>query len=99
GPQAAIVRHFFIPAHFWQYVALALGFGPDGSRVTLGGFLRDLVLTQVWLAVPVGLLAASLAVYAAERAAAGAEWDPSARRRQVVPQRAQRPRGARLTPP
>src|SRR4029453_17979803 len=96
GPQAAIVRHFFIPAHFWEYVALALGFGPDGSRVTLGGFLRDLVLTQVWLAAPVGRLAASLAVSAAERAAAGAEWAPSARRRQVVQQRARDRRVARL---
>jgi len=62
GPQEALRRHVFVPQHFWQYVALHFGFGPPGTRITIGQFLWDLVATQVWLAVPVGLLAASLSV-------------------------------------
>jgi hypothetical protein len=71
GPEQALRRHIFVPQHFWQYVALHFGFGPPGTRVTVGQFLWDLVVTQVWLAVPVGLLAASLSVWNAERAARG----------------------------
>jgi hypothetical protein len=74
GPQEALRRHIFVPQHFWQYIALHFGFGPPGTRITVGQFLWDLVMTQVWLAVPVGLLAASLSVWNAERAAGGAEW-------------------------
>ena len=59
GPEEALRRHIFVPQHFWQYVALHFGFGPPGTRITVGQFLHDLVVTQVWLAVPVGLLAAS----------------------------------------
>ena len=96
GPQEALRRHLFVPQHFWQYVALHFGFGPPGTRITVGQFLWDLLATQVWLAVPVGLLAASLSVWNAERAAGGAEWSPFVRRRQAVDQRA-RDRGARHT--
>jgi hypothetical protein len=34
GPEEALRRHIFVPQHFWQYVALHLGFGPPapGSR-------------------------------------------------------------------
>jgi hypothetical protein len=63
GPEEALRRHVFVPQHFWQYVALHFGFGPPGTRVTVGQFLWDLLATQVWLAVPVGLLAASLSVW------------------------------------
>jgi hypothetical protein len=77
GPQEALRRHIFVPQHFWQYVALHLGFGLPGTRITVGQFLWDLLATQVWLALPVGLLAASLSVWNAERAAGGAEWSPS----------------------
>ena len=87
GPEEALRRHIFVPQHFWQYVALHFGFGPPGTRVTVGQFLWDLVATQVWLAVPVGLLAASLSVWNAERAAGGAEWSPFVRRRQRIDQR------------
>jgi hypothetical protein len=80
GPKEALRRHIFVPQHFWQYVALHLGFGPPGTEVTAGQFLWDLVTTQIWLAVPIGLLAASLAVWNAERAAGGAEWSPFVRR-------------------
>jgi hypothetical protein len=82
GPADALRRHIFVPQHFWQYVALHFGFGPAGTRVTIGQFLHDLVVTQVWLAAPVGLLAAALSVYAAEHSAGGAEWSPFVRRRQ-----------------
>ena len=108
GPEQALRRHVFVPQHFWQYVALHFGFGPPGTRITLGQFLHDLLVTQVWLAVPVGLLAASLSVYAAEHAAGGAEWSPVVRRRQVIDQRTRdrrvarliaRPREGRLTAP
>jgi hypothetical protein len=87
GPEEALRRHIFVPQHFWQYVALHLGFGPPGTRITISQFLWDLVATQVWLAVPVGLLAASLSVWNAERAAGGAEWSPFVRRRQRIDQR------------
>jgi hypothetical protein len=50
----------------------------------------------VWLAVPVGLLAASLSVWNAERAAGGAEWSPFIRRRQRIDQRARDRKTARL---
>jgi hypothetical protein len=48
------------------------------------------------LALPVGLLAASLSVWNAERAAGGAEWSPSVRRRQRIDQHARDRRTARL---
>jgi hypothetical protein len=96
GPEQALRRHVFVPRHFWQYVALHFGFGPPGTRITLGQFLWDLVVTQVWLAVPVGLLAASLSVWNAERAAGGAEWSPFVRRRQRIDQRTRDRRTARL---
>jgi hypothetical protein len=67
GPEAALRRHIFVPQHFWQYVALHFGFGPPGTRITVGQFLWDPITTQVWLAAPVGLLAASLSVWNAER--------------------------------
>jgi hypothetical protein len=50
----------------------------------------------VWLAVPVGLLAASLSVWNAERAAGGAEWSPLVRRRQRIDQRTRDRKTARL---
>ena len=96
GPEEALRRHIFVPQHFWQYVALHFGFGPPGTRITVGQFLWDLVATQVWLAVPVGLLAASLSVWNAERAAGGAEWSPFVRRRQRIDQRTRDRRTARL---
>jgi hypothetical protein len=96
GPQEALRRHIFVPQHFWQYVALHFGFGPPGTEITVGQFLHDLVVTQVWLAVPVGLLAASLSVWSAERAAGGAEWSPFVRRRQRIDQRTRDRRTARL---
>jgi hypothetical protein len=96
GPEEALRRHVFVPQHFWQYMALHFGFGPPGTRITVGQFLWDLVATQIWLAVPVGLLAASLSVWNAERAAGGAEWSPFVRRRQRVDQRARDRRTARL---
>jgi hypothetical protein len=96
GPEEALRRHIFVPQRFWQYAALRFGFGPPGTRVTVGQFLWDLVATQVWLALPVGLLAASLSVWYAERAAGGAEWSPFVRRRQRIDQRARDRRTARL---
>jgi len=96
GPEAALRRHIFVPQHFWQYVALHFGFGPPGTRITVGQFLWDLITTQAWLAVPVGLLAASLSVWNAERAAGGAEWSPFVRRRQCIDQRTRDRRTARL---
>jgi hypothetical protein len=96
GPQEALRRHVFVPQHFWQYVALHFGFGPPGTRITFGQFLWDLIATQVWLAVPVGLLAASLSVWNAERAAGGAEWSPFVRRRQRIDQRTRDRKTARL---
>jgi hypothetical protein len=96
GPQEALRRHVFVPLHVWQYVALHFGFGPPGTEVTVGQFLQDLVATQVWLAVPVGLLAASLSVWNAERAAGGAEWSPLVRRRQRIDQRSRDRKTARL---
>jgi hypothetical protein len=77
-------------------VALHFGFGPPGTRITVSQFLWDLLTTQVWLAVPVGLLAASLSVWNAERAAGGAEWSPFVRRRQRIDQRTRDRRTARL---
>ena len=50
----------------------------------------------MWLAVPVGLLAASLSVWNAERAAGGAEWSPFVRRRQRIDQRTRDRKTARL---
>jgi hypothetical protein len=96
GPEQALRRHIFVPQHFWQYVALHFGFGPPGTEVTAGQFLWDLVVTQVWLAGPVGLLAASLSVWNAERAAGGAEWSPFVRRRQHIDQRTRDRKTARL---
>jgi hypothetical protein len=96
GPQEALRRHIFVPQHVWQYVALHFGFGLPGTRITISQFLWDLLATQVWLAVPVGLLAASLSVWNAERAAGGAEWNPFVRRRHRVNQRARDRRTARL---
>jgi hypothetical protein len=54
GPEQALRRHIFVPQHFWQYVALHFGFGPPGTRITVGQFLHDLIATQIWLAAPVG---------------------------------------------
>jgi hypothetical protein len=96
GPQEALRRHIFVPQHFWQYVALHFGFGPPGTRITISQFLWDLVATQVWLALPVGLLAASLSVWNAERAAGGAEWSPFVRRRQRIDQRTRDRKTTRL---
>jgi hypothetical protein len=96
GPEDALRRHIFVPQHFWQYLALHFGFGPPGTRITISQFLWDLVATQVWLALPVGLLAASLSVWNAEWAAGGAEWSPFVRRRQRIDQRARDRRTARL---
>jgi hypothetical protein len=96
GPEQALRRHIFVPQHFWQYVALHFGFGPPGTKVTVSQFLWDLIATQVWLAVPVGVLAASLSVWNAERAAGGAEWSPFVRRRQRIDQRARDRKTARL---
>jgi hypothetical protein len=96
GPEDALRRHIFVPQHFWQYVALHFGFGPPGTEVTVGEFLHDLLVTQVWLAVPVGLLAASLSVWNAERAAGGAEWSPFVRRRQRIDQRTRDRKTTRL---
>jgi hypothetical protein len=96
GPEEALHRHVFVAQHFWKYVALHFGFGPPGTRITVGQFLWDLLVTQVWLAVPVGLLAASLSVWNAERAAGGAEWSPFVRRRRAINQRALDRRTARL---
>ena len=39
GPEEALRRHIFVPQHFWQYVALHFGFGPPGTRITVGQFL------------------------------------------------------------
>jgi hypothetical protein len=64
-------------------MALHFGFGPPGTRITVGQFLWDLVATQVWLAIPVGLLAASPSVWNAERPADGAEWSPFGRKPRV----------------
>jgi hypothetical protein len=96
GPEEALRRHIFVPQHFWQYVALHFGYGPPGTRITVSQFFWDLVATQIWLALPVGLLAASLSVWNAERAAGGAEWSPFVRRRQRIDQRARDRRTARL---
>jgi hypothetical protein len=96
GPEEALRRHVFVPQHFWQYVALHFGFGPPGTRITVSQFLWDLLATQVWLAVPVGLLASSLSVWNAERAAGGAEWSPFVHRRQRIDQRTRDRRTARL---
>jgi hypothetical protein len=108
GPAEALRVHVFVPRHFWQYVALHFGFGPPGTKVTVGQFLHDLLVTQVWLGAPVGLLAASLSVWAAERAAGGAEWSPLVRRRHAIDRRTRdrkvarilaRPRDHRLATP
>jgi hypothetical protein len=96
GPEDALRRHIFVPQHFWQYVALHFGFGPPGTRITVGQFLWDLVATQIWLALPVGLLAGSLSVWNTERAAGGAEWSPFVRRRQRIDQRTRDRKTARL---
>jgi hypothetical protein len=96
GPKDAVVRHFFVASHFWEYVALGLGFGPAGVRITLGDFAYDLLITQMWLGFPVGLLAASLAVWAAERGASGAEWHPIVQRRVAVTQQARDRKLARV---
>jgi hypothetical protein len=96
GPAAALRRHIFVPQHFWHYLALHLGHGPPNIRVTVGQCLRDLAVTQLWLGVPVGLLAAALSVCAAEHAAGGAEWHRLVRHRQAVDQRARDRKVARL---
>ncbi len=96
GPADALRRHFYVHQHFWQYAALMLGFGPPGTRLSVAHLVHDIVLTQVWLAVPVGILAAALAVYFAEHAAGGAEWSPLVRRRRLVDQRAQQRKVAQL---
>jgi hypothetical protein len=96
GPEPALRRHFYVHTHCWQYVALLLGFGSDGAELSVWQLAHDVVLTQLWLGVPVGLLAAALAVYFAEHAAGGAEWSPLIRRRQLVDQRARDRKTAKL---
>jgi hypothetical protein len=96
GPEPALRRHFYVHAHFWQYLALLLGFGPPGAELSVATLLHDVVLTQLWLGAPVGLLAAALAVYFAEHAAGNAEWSPLVRRRQLVDQRARDRKTAKL---
>jgi hypothetical protein len=96
GPEAALRRHFYVHQHFWQYVALLLGFGPPGATLSIGQLAHDVVLTQLWLGLPVGLLAAALAVYFAEHAAGNAEWSPLVRRRALVDQRARDRKTAKL---
>jgi hypothetical protein len=96
GPEQALRRHFYVHTHFWQYVALLLGFGPPGATLSIGQLAHDVVMTQLWLGVPVGLLAAALAVYFAEHAAGNAEWSPLVRRRQLVDQRARDRKTAKL---
>jgi len=96
GPAVALRRHIFVPQHFWHYLALHLGYGPPTITVSVGQFLRDLVVTQLWLGVPVGLLAAAVSVWAAEHAAGGAEWHRLVRRRHLVDQRARDRKVARL---
>jgi hypothetical protein len=96
GPEPALRRHFYVHQHFWQYVALLLGFGPPGASLSIGQVAHDMVMTQLWLGVPVGLLAAALAVYFAEHATGGAEWSPLVRRRQLVDQRARDRKTAKL---
>jgi hypothetical protein len=88
GPGPALARHFYVHQHFWQYAALLLGFGPPGATLSIGQLAHDVVMTQLWLGLPVGLLAAALAVYFAEHAAGNAEWSPLMRRRVLVDQRA-----------
>ena len=92
GPAAA---HLRAPA-LLAVRGPALRLRPPGTRITISQFLWDLVATQVWLAVPVGLLAASLSVWNAERAAGGAEWSPFVRRRQRIDQRTRDRKTARL---
>jgi hypothetical protein len=36
GPEEALRRHIFVPQHLWQYLALHFGFGPPGTRITVG---------------------------------------------------------------
>ena len=40
GPQEALRRHIFVPQHFWQYVALMLGFAKRRSEFILLGDKR-----------------------------------------------------------
>jgi hypothetical protein len=96
GPGPALRRHFYVHQHFWQYAALMLGFGPPGTKLSVWQLLHDAIVTQLWLGVPVGILAAALAVYFAEHAAGGAEWNPLVRRRVLVDQRAQQRKVAKL---
>src|SRR4029453_930696 len=96
GPEQTLPRPFYVHQHFWQYVALMLGFGPKGTKLSVATLAHDVLLTQLWLGVPGGLLAAALAVYFAEHAAGGAEWSPLVRRRRLVDQRAAERKTARL---
>jgi hypothetical protein len=96
GPEPALRRHFYVHQHFWQYVALLLGFGPPGADLSVWQLAHDVVMTQLWLGVPVGLLAAALAIYFAEHAAGNAEWSPLVRRRQLVDERAAERHTAKL---
>src|SRR5262245_53090570 len=34
GPAPAVRLHFYVPSHFWEYVALILGFGPDSEPLS-----------------------------------------------------------------
>jgi hypothetical protein len=96
GPEQALRRHFYVHQHFWQYLALMLGFGPPGAELSIWQVAHDALMTQLWLGGPVGLLAAALAIYFAEHAAGGAEWSPLVRRRQLVDQRTRDRKTARL---
>jgi hypothetical protein len=108
GPWPVVYRHFYVPAHFWSYVALLLGYAGEEYRITLTGVLWDVIRTQALLGVPVGVLCGSLSVWRGETGAGGAEWSPFTRRREAVEQRAElrrvtrhltRPRDARCDAP
>src|SRR4029453_12424702 len=66
GPEQALRRHFYVHQHFWQYVALLPRSPPPGPPLSAPTVLHDVLLPQLGLALPVGLLAAALAVYFAE---------------------------------
>lgn len=95
GPAEAARLHFHVPAHFWEYAALYLGFGPDPTPSPFLLF-GDLLATQAWLGIPLGVLAGAITIGVQERAAGGAEWHPLVQRRKLVDQRATERRVTRL---
>jgi hypothetical protein len=72
-----------------------LGYGGEDYHVTPADLVLDLLRTQVWLGLPVGVLAGSLSVWRGETAAGGAEWSPFVQRRRVVTERAELRRARR----